>query len=264
MKNYIKTNKNKIFIYIGIMIGVIILLMPDHSEHLELEHEASTVAPQMMKELSLEDKINRVLSINEDTISFAALTFQIDKNLLLNKLKENYDVLNFLDNNENFDRILYDYLINLEEEEKELFGNEKNTDNQNKEYIVNLIKYFTSIYSDVDFKTAAGIANVESGYVSERMLKKNNIFGGLYNGRLIDYKSIEYGTLKYIKLLNDGYYNKGLNTVELIGRVYNPTKNDDGIKIAKPAWVNNVVSAMEQFNDVAEVDASMLIYAKNS
>ena len=65
-------------------------------------------------------------------------------------------------------------------------------------------------------------------------------------------------------MLNDGYYNKGLNTVELIGRVYNPTKNDDGIKIAKPAWVNNVVSAMEQFNDVAEVDASMLIYAKNS
>lgn len=264
MKNYIKTNKKKIFIYVGIVIGVIILLMPDHSEHLEVEQETLATAPQMMKELSLEDKINRILSINEDAISFAALTFQIDENVLINKLKENYETLNFLEDEENFDRILYDYLTSLENDENELFGKIKNTDNQDKEYIVNLIKYFTKVYSDVDFKIAAGIANVESGYVSDTMLKRNNIFGGLYSGRLIDFKSIEYGTFKYIKLLNDGYFNKGLNTVELIGSVYNPIKTDDGIKIAKPSWVNNVVNAMEQFNDVADVDASLLIYAKNN
>ena len=37
----------------------------------------------------------------------------------------------------------------------------------------------------------------------------------------------------HIKLLSEGYFGKGLTTVESIGRVYNPMYNENGVKIAK-------------------------------
>lgn len=95
------------------------------------------------------------------------------------------------------------------------------------------------------------------------MLNKNNIFGGMYNGNLIGYKNIEYGTLKFIKLLSEGYFGKGLVTVEDIGRVYNPMINESGVKTAKPAWVYNVTLAMEDFIEVEAVDTTLLLSLKN-
>ena len=68
--------------------------------------------------------------------------------------------------------------------------------------------------------------------------------------------------LKYVILLSEGYFGKGLVTIEDIGRVYNPTF-ESGIKIAKPAWVYNVTKSMELFADIQEVDTTDLINLKN-
>ena len=163
---------------------------------------------------------------------------------------------------DSFDKIVLDYLLTLEESEKELFNNKRISNQMDKDYIVKTLKYFSDMYANVDFGIAAGIANVESGYTSKYMLSKNNIFGGMYNGGLISYKTIEYGVLKYVILLSEGYFGKGLVTIEDIGRVYNPTF-ESGIKIAKPAWVYNVTKSMELFADIQEVDTTDLINLKN-
>ena len=70
---------------------------------------------------------------------------------------------------------------------------------------------------------------------------------------------------KYLnKLLNDGYFNKGLTTIETIGKVYNPTYNSNGIKIAKPSWVKNVTNALDEYvNYDIFVDLSVLNSLKN-
>ena len=80
-------------------------------------------------------------------------------------------------------------------------------------------------------------------------------------GGLIKYKNIEYGILSYIKLLSDGYFGKGLTTVEDIGRVYNPTINENGVKIAKPSWVSKVNNALSEFTGL---DTTMDIATLNS
>ena len=155
-------------------------------------------------------------------------------------------------------------MFELETRDKTLFNNVRTHGNKDKDYIVKLVKYFSSIYTNVEFTIAAGIANVESGYTSKYMLNKNNIFGGMYNGNLIGYKNIEYGTLQYIKLLSEGYFGKGLTTVEDIGKIYNPMFNESGVKIAKPTWVYNVKLSMENFSDIEDVDTTILNNLKNS
>ena len=238
MINYIKTNKNKIFIIIGVLVGVIILLQPSGTIHLEVEKDVENGVPlESLNKLSYEDQVSMTLKEKKDSIKFLAETFQIDEDVLTNKLKENYKELGFVENIDDFDKIVINYLFELETSEKTSFNNVRTNGNKDKDYIVRLVKYFSNIYDNVEFTIAAGIANVESGYVSKYMLNKNNIFGGMYNGNLIGYKNIEYGTLQYIKLLSEGYFGKGLTTVEDIGRIYNPMFNESGVKIAKPTWV---------------------------
>lgn len=265
MINYIKTNKNKIFIIIGVLVGVIILLQPSGTIHLEVENDVENGVPlESLNKLSYEDQVSMTLKEKKDSIKFLAETFQIDEDVLTNKLKENYKELGFVENIDDFDKIVINYLFELETSEKTLFNNVRTNGNKDKNYIVRLVKYFSNIYDNVEFTIAAGIANVESGYVSKYMLNKNNIFGGMYNGNLIGYKNIEYGTLQYIKLLSEGYFGKGLTTVEDIGRIYNPMFNESGVKIAKPTWVYNVKLAMENFNDIEDVDTTILNNLKNN
>lgn len=264
MKEYVQTNRKKILIFIGVLIGVIILLMPTNTKHLEVEYETNPkVALESVKEITEEEKIELTLNEKKDTIEFLANTFLIDENILLNKLRNNYKELNYLNNIDNFDKIVLDYLLILEESEKELFDNTRVANQMDKDYIVKTLKYFGSMYANVDFGIAAGIAQVESGFTSKYMLGRNNIFGGMYSGNLISYKTIEYGVLKYVILLNEGYFGKGLTTVEAIGKIYNPMFNESGIKIAKPAWVYNVTKAMEEFADIQDVDTTMLMSLKN-
>lgn len=265
MINYIKTNKNKIFIVIGVLVGVIILLQPSGTIHLKEEHEIENGVPlESMNKISYEDKIDLTLNEKKDSISFLAQTFQIDEKILTQKLSYSSKELGYTENIDDFDKIVITYLLELEQNDKTLFNNTRTHGNKNKDYIVSLIKYFSNIYDNVDFEIAAAIANVESGFTSKYMLNKNNIFGGMYSGGLIGYKNIEYGTLQYIKLLSEGYFAKGLNTVEDIGRIYNPMFNENGIKVAKPTWIYNVKTAMENFQNIEDVDTSILLNLRNS
>ena len=153
-------------------------------------------------------------------------------------------------NTDNLEYTLIEYLLALEDSNKELFDNSIDPCDDSKEYMLALIKYFSNIYTNVDFSIAAAIAQIESGYTAQSMLNKNNIFGGMSGGSLIRYKNIEYGILRYIKLLSEGYFGKGLTTVESIGRVYNPTFNEQGVKIAKPSWVSKVNNALDEFSNI--------------
>ena len=65
-------------------------------------------------------------------------------------------------------------------------------------------------------------------------------------------------------MLSEGYFGKGLITVEDIGRVYNPTYNEAGVKIAKPSWVANVTKAMNNYVAMDIVDIESLLSLKGA
>lgn len=264
MKKYVQTNRKNILIFIGILIGITILLMPTNTQKYEVEYKNNPrLSVESKKLITEEEKVNYILDQKSDSIKFLADAFLISNEILREKLKTNYLELNFLEDSDNFDKIVLEYLFELETNEKELFDTKRISNTMNKDYIVKVLRYFCKLYPNVDFTIAASIAQIESGYTVKHMLKKNNIFGGIYSGSLIEYKTIEYGTLKYVKLLSEGYFGKGLTTVEDIGKVYNPTFDENNTKIANPLWVTNVNNAMEQFLEIPEVDTSMLISLKN-
>lgn len=211
---------------------------------------------------------------NDDTIAFIAKTFGVDKSLIYSDLSSRNDKLDYHVNNigalvdknnelkdygtfeKGFIEYMYDYA-------------KKNSNNVSKEYIpyegkatyvVDLIKYFTNIYDNVDYLTAVSIAAHESGYYKVKyMLKYNNVYGGMSSSGLIKHKNIEYGVLSYIRMLSIYYYGKGLNTLESIGRVYCPVK-ENGKTIARPSWVKNVKIAMKYYKDsYEEIPVSKLI-----
>lgn len=41
MKEYVQTNRKKILIFIGVLIGVVILLMPTDTKNLEVEYNTN-------------------------------------------------------------------------------------------------------------------------------------------------------------------------------------------------------------------------------
>ncbi|MEG1287838.1 MAG: hypothetical protein RSD29_00620 [Bacilli bacterium] len=264
MKNYIKENKKGlIIVFIAIIItcslGYVTANINRGKSSITLTYvneEAST--PRI---LSNDEKINILLEQNQDRINFYAKTFGIDSLLLKDKLKKEYNSLKLLDITTNIDLSIINYLLNLEDTNTELFNNTITNTNKDKDYIIGLINYFTKIYPLVDFKIAASIAEVESGFTAKTMLICNNIYGGFSRGSLIRYKNIEYGTLKYIILLNDGYFNKGLNTVSSIGYVYNPTINTSGVKVASPTWVNKVNNSLNKYNEYKSISEIKELFA---
>lgn len=117
-------------------------------------------------------------------------------------------------------------------------------------YIENLIIYYTThIYTNVDTKVALSIGAAESGYYKVKfMLRANNVYGGMSSKGLIKYRNIEYGVLSYIRLLSKNYYGKGLDTISKIGKVYCPTYDNFGNKIASPHWINLVNTAIKKYS----------------
>ena len=114
MINYIKTNKNKIFIIIGVLVGVIILLQPSGTIHLEVENDVENGVPlESLNKLSYEDQVSMTLKEKKDSIKFLAETFQIDEKVLINMLKDNYEKFGFDKNTNDFDKIVIDYLFEL-------------------------------------------------------------------------------------------------------------------------------------------------------
>lgn len=256
MKDYIISNKKGIILVIlGLMILIVMLLLYHRCSHQEFlvssisTFEAKANEPESKRVLSEEELLNIYINDNLETINFFADVFKIDKDTLVNQLKVDYQNINLM-NTDNLEYTLIEYLLALEDSNKELFDNSIDPCDDSKEYMLALIKYFSNIYTNVDFSIAAAIAQIESGYTAQSMLNKNNIFGGMSGGSLIRYKNIEYGILRYIKLLSEGYFGKGLTTVESIGRVYNPTFNEQGVKIAKPSWVSKVNNALDEFSNI--------------
>ena len=115
-------------------------------------------------------------------------------------------------------------------------------------YVENLIRYYTSIYNNVDTNLALSIGAAESGYYKVKyMLSAGNVYGGMSGGKLIHYNNIEIGVLSYVRLLSKSYFGKGLKTVQSIGYKYNPIIDENGNKIASPHWVGLVNTAMKHY-----------------
>lgn len=270
MKNYILSNKKGIILVIlGVMILIVMLLLYHRSLHQELlvssisTFDAKVSEPESKRVLTEEELLDIYINDNIEIINFFADVFKINRDTLTEKLKLDYQNIGLFDT-ENLEYTLSEYLLNLENSEKELFDNTIEPCQDSKEYIIALLKYFSNIYTNVDFSIAAAIAQIESGYTASSMLNKNNVFGGMSVGSLIRYKNIEYGILRYVKLLSDGYFGKGLTTVEAIGRVYNPTYNEVGVKIAKPSWVNKVNNALDEFTNIeTEITIAEVLALKN-
>jgi len=243
-----------IYFILLIVLTLSIIFKPQINLQPKTNFKTFSQSIQKVHSLRLINPIDIFLEQELEKIEFYANTFQIDLNVLFNLLKTNHQSLNILNNQNNFDLILINYLFSLEESNKELFNNSIIPNKENSKYMISLIKYFTNIYQNVDFNIAASIANVESGYSAPSMLNVNNIFGGMTNGRLIRYKTIEYGILKYVKLLEEGYFKKGLTTIETIGYVYNPVF-EEGIKKASPSWVQKVYMYINNFNDYQSINS---------
>jgi hypothetical protein len=116
-------------------------------------------------------------------------------------------------------------------------------------YVENLIRYYTSIYTNVDTNIALSIGAAESGYYKVKgMIRAGNVYGGMNSGGLIHYDNIEIGVLSYIRLLSNSYFGKGLNTFSKIGYRYCPTIDNNGNKIVSPNWMNLVNTAKKKYD----------------
>lgn len=258
MKSFVKNNKGILFIVIFSLLFLV--FMP--REVVYINEYDTLLNGQELNIIEIDDSelVNSYLEEHITNIEYICNIFGINKDIVINNIKDNYTSVD-LYNIDDFDKFLVDYLLELEDIDKTLFNNDLVPSSSSKEYIVALIKYFSNMYN-VDFTIAASIAEVESSYTASYMLYCNNIYGGIYNGRLIRYKNIEYGVLKYIKLLSDGYFNKGLDTITEIGAVYNPVV-ENGVRYAKPVWVNNVSNALERYMEHDDVTINDLVNLRN-
>ncbi len=211
------------------------------------------------------------LKKNSETVEFLADTFGIESKYIyedLIRINENvvyneYNIGRIKDSKgyikfDSFEQGLIEYLFKFANENKNLVANERTPYKGSSEYVIELIKYFTSIYDNVDFLTAVSIGAAESGHFKATyMMNCNNIYGGMSKNSLIKYRNIEYGTLSYIRLLSKNYFGKGLTTIESIGKVYCPTFVN-GTKVASRHWLNLVgkmksIYASEEPNTTIEV-----------
>ena len=95
------------------------------------------------------------------------------------------------------------------------------------------------------------------------MLSCNNIYGGMGSHGLIKYRTIEEGTYRYIKYLSQNYISKGLTTLPSIGRVYCPTTDANGNRVASPHWISLVARAMGHYEGTNfDISASDVLASK--
>ena len=178
--------------------------------------------------ISLDDFKNEIMTVNADS-------------------RLNYYDLGKIDiHKSSLQEYLIDYLFYLKKEKSELFHPEfKNGNDYTKDYVYGLLNYFSNLYDNVDFKTLASIAYIETGNLNSKyMMACNNIYGGIASTGLIKYHNIEYGVLTYVKMMSERYYGKGLDTPEKISNIYAPNNSK---------WAGKVYNAMSIFDDFEEV-----------
>ncbi|HBA37734.1 MAG TPA: hypothetical protein DCY94_03340 [Firmicutes bacterium] len=250
------------------------------AESTQIQEEVPPSAQPKVVLLDLEGKycdtnVSCFLKERKDTIKFMSDTFAIDEEVIMNDLtviNENviYDEFNIgrlkdskgnLKEYKSFEEGLIEYMFSFAKKNPKQVSNKRDPYTGSKDYVIDLIKYFTGIYENVDYTTAVSIGAAESGYYEVTyMLKCNNVFGGMSSSGLIKYKNIEYGVLNYIRMLSRSYYGKGLKTLESIGRIYCPTYDSNGNKIASPHWLKLVKTAMNKYKGTyEEVDVIELL-----
>lgn len=215
-----------------------------------------------------------VLAQNKDTVDFFTKAFGVDVNLIKDDLKARNTDGKFEINNigalknskgelkeyDSFEKGFIEYMYDYVNKNPKNVKNKYTPYNGSAKYVENLIKYYTSIYNNVDYLTAISIGAAESDYYKVKyMLNYNNVYGGMSSKGLIKHKNIELGVLSFIRLLSYNYYGKGLNTKEAIGKVYCP-RYENGVKVASSHWLSLVSTAMKHYKDsYVELTASDLL-----
>ena len=160
---------------------------------------------------------------------------------------------------------LYMYLQNYVDEHPESVDTRRVQYTGNAEYIESLIIYLTkNIFTNVDTNMALSIGAAESGYYTvSYMLRCNNIYGGMGSNGLIKYRTIEYGVFKYVRYLSVNYISKGYTTLESIGRIYCPSRDANGNRVASSHWISLVTRANSYYSDYNyEISASDVLASK--
>lgn len=186
--------------------------------------------------------------IKDDLISRSSNTKNIEPTNIAS-LKKEGKIMQY----PNVEYGIVEYFLDLVENNSELRKNYKIPYNGSSDYVEKLIMYYTNIYTSVDRVLALSIGAAESGYYEVKyMLNRNNVYGGMGNNGLIVYDNIEIGVLKYIRLLYDSYFNKGLTDVYSIGRVYCPTYDEYGNKVASSHWISLVNKAKNKYENYTQ------------
>lgn len=272
-----------IALILPIQIGTGILLPTIPSTTLDNVINASDEIPLASTSVVLLDLkkeycgVSCTLEENKDTVEFFAKAFGIKVEDIKEDLSKRNSEDTIKDNNigllkdkkgnlksfDSFEKGFIEYLYDFVNNNPKKVNNKYVPYNGSAKYVENLIKYYTSIYDNVDYLTAISIGASESGYYKVKyMLNYNNIYGGMSSKGLIKYKNIEMGVLSYIRLLSFNYYGKGLDTPEKIGKTYCP-KKVNGKVVASPHWLSLIASAKKYYkNSYEEITASKLLEDK--
>ncbi len=212
----------------------------------------------------IEKDINYYIAQNEKELIFFSTMFGYNYDFIkedIIKRSEGIENINETNiaslKNKNGELIIYptkeygivEYFYELVETNKKERTRKIESYSGNSDYVEKLIIYFSNIYQNVDTDIALSIGAAESGYYTVKyMLGKNNVYGGMSNSGLIRHDNIELGILSYVKMLSKNYFGKGLTTPASIGRVYCPTTNEYGNRIASPHWINLVNTAKSKYS----------------
>lgn len=229
------------------------------------KNEVELAGPK--EEVTVEPReIDSYITTYANELEFFAKTFGVNYEDIIDDLRNRYDssdkefektnigfLLNSKGELKTFSSVEYgivEYFYNYVKKHPKKVKNKRVPYTGKAGYVENLIIYYTThIYTNVDTTTALSIGAAESGYYKVKyMLKCNNVYGGMSSSGLIKHKNIEYGVLSYIRMLSKHYYGKGLNTPSKIGRVYCPTFDNNGNKIASPHWINLVETAKRKYS----------------
>ncbi len=245
---------------------VIPLVNSNYNENIStVQNEVELAGPK--EEVANIYSINSYITTYEEDIELLCKAFGVNKEDIISDLKEraskNSDkafqttnvgfLLDSKGNVKTFANDLYglvEYFYSYVKNNPKKVNNKRVAYKGSADYVEKLIIYFSEhIYTDVNTTTALSIGAAESGYYKVKyMLACNNIYGGMGSKGLIKYKNIEFGVLSYVRYLSRNYYSKGNTSLEGIGRIYNPTTDSNGNKIASPHWISMIQTAKKKYS----------------
>ena len=246
------------------------------------KEEVAVEGTEAQASVDTENELDSYITTYLDDIKFLCYTFSIDYEDFIDDLYKQYDkyhetygfnnknvgyILNAKGKLKSYDNVKYglvEYIYKYIGKHPKKVKTRRVAYTGKALYVENLIRYYSSIYTNVDTNLALSIGAAECGYYKVKgMLKAGNVYGGMRSGHLIHYDNIEIGVLSYIRLLSKSYFGKGLKTIPAIGYRYCPTIDNNGNKIASPHWINLVNTAMKHYKKLSnKVSAGDLLGKK--